>query len=123
MTCICIDDDSLFLRKLEAYIAEIDWLDLKGTFTNPVQAATQIIKEEPDLLFLDIEMPHLDGYAMMDWIMPRLKDLKTMPKIVVISGNEAKMEHENPDVLVHILKTNILEPEHIADPIKVALDQ
>ena len=120
LTCIAIDDDNLFLGQLQAYIEEIDWLDLKGTYNNPVQAATAIIKDEPDILFLDIEMPHLDGYALMDWILPRLEEMETKPRIVVVSGSVEKIDHQ--DVLMHIQKTTLVNPENLEKLLKWAIE-
>ena len=113
-TCIAIDDDKLFLRKLEAYIDEIDWLELLGAYEHPIQAATAIIRSEPDLLFLDIEMPHIDGYALLDWILPRLKEFATKPKIVVVSGSIDKLNYAHDEVLLTIPKPLIHEPEDLA---------
>lgn len=112
-TCIAIDDHKLSLMKFESFLAEIPKLDLIGSYTNPVQGATAVIKEMPDFLFVDLEMPYMDGYSLLEWILPRLKELHKKPKIVVISGNEAIMDHEHEDVVTHIRKDRLITPEDL----------
>ena len=41
-----------------------------GTFTNPLEALEFIKNNPPDLLFLDIEMPKLNGFSLLDNLLP-----------------------------------------------------
>ncbi|MDA0195225.1 MAG: response regulator [Bacteroidetes bacterium] len=66
LKCIAVDDNRLFLNQLEAYIDEINWLELIETYDKPVKAASGIIIHKPDIIFLDIEMPNVDGYALVE---------------------------------------------------------
>ena len=61
ITCYIIDDEYLAQEILEEYIAKVPFLELIGAFMSPLEAAAQIEKDKPDLLFLDINMPDLDG--------------------------------------------------------------
>jgi chemotaxis response regulator CheB len=83
---MCVDDDPLFVRKMEAYIEEIEWLTFIEAHNNPVQGATAIITRKPDVVFLDIEMPYIDGNYLVDWIKPNLAQMETPPKIIVVSS-------------------------------------
>ncbi len=120
-TCIAIDDDGLFLKKMEAYVHEIEWLQLIGAFTNPVKAATEIIKLEPDFLFIDIEMPHIDGYDLIDWIMPRLMSMGKIPMIVIISGKPFKIDQENKFVALSITKDGFNNPVELEEKLRPIL--
>src|SRR4051794_35429971 len=62
-TCYIIDDEPLAQEILVAYIAKVSFLELKGSFTSPLEAASSLQEEKPDLLFLDINMPDLDGLS------------------------------------------------------------
>lgn len=86
LTCLSIDDDPLFSRKLKVFTDEIDWLEIKETYTNPVQGATAILQQKPDIVFVDIEMPYMDGEYLVDWLQPTLEQLSDPPRIVVISS-------------------------------------
>jgi DNA-binding LytR/AlgR family response regulator len=65
LTCYIIDDEPLAQEILEAYIAKVSFLELKGVFVSPLEAADSLEKEKPDLLFLDINMPDLDGLSFI----------------------------------------------------------
>ena len=61
LTCIIIDDEPLARQGLELLIKEIDFLDLKGQFSNAIKANNFLSEEAVDLIFLDIQMPGLTG--------------------------------------------------------------
>lgn len=122
LTCIAIDDDPLFLAKLDAFIEEITWLHLVDKFTNPVQAATAIVKQCPEILLLDIEMPYIDGYEMLDWITPKIDKLHPRPHVVVISGKRDNLFYFNDkEILCSIFKSELTEPGVLEQAIKNAL--
>ncbi|MEQ9290306.1 MAG: response regulator [Cyclobacteriaceae bacterium] len=78
--CVAIDDDPLFLDILKFYCRKLDYVDLLATYENPIEGAVGVVKLKPDLLFLDIEMPYLNGFETVSAL-----DLK--PKIIVISSH------------------------------------
>ena len=86
LRCVSIDDDPLIIRKLEFFCSKITWLSFEKGVNNPVQGATAILSIKPDVIFLDIEMPFMDGEYLADWIQPKLAQLEKKPKIVVISS-------------------------------------
>ncbi|MFD2513269.1 LytR/AlgR family response regulator transcription factor [Pontibacter locisalis] len=71
LTCYIIDDEHLAQEILEEYIAKIPFLELKGTFMSPLEAAAQLDQDKPDLLFLDINMPDLDGLSFIPMLNPK----------------------------------------------------
>lgn len=85
-TAIAIDDDALFLRCLEAYTNDIEWISIVETHDNPIQGATAIVNKRPDVIFLDIEMPHIGGDYLIDWIQPNLAKMDHAPRIILISS-------------------------------------
>lgn len=61
LNCCIIDDEPLALDLLESYIEKTPFLTLKGRFPGALTAMKQLSFEEVDLLFLDIQMPELNG--------------------------------------------------------------
>src|SRR5918993_5335957 len=71
LTCYIIDDEPLAQEILEVYIAKVSFLELKGSFMSPLEASTVLKEEKPDLLFLDINMPDLDGLSFIPMLNPK----------------------------------------------------
>ncbi len=72
MTKIIIIDDEVHCTKvLENLITKIQSeYSITGIFTNPLEGLAFIQNNPPDLLFLDIEMPNLNGFALLDKLLP-----------------------------------------------------
>ncbi|MDE6644897.1 MAG: response regulator, partial [Muribaculaceae bacterium] len=64
IACAIVDDEPLAVRLLESFVARVDFLELKGSFTDSIEAVAAIRKEPVDLLFLDIQMPDMDGMGL-----------------------------------------------------------
>ena len=62
--CIVVDDEPLAVEMLAAFIRKTPSLELTATFTDPVLALASIGEEKPDLVFLDIQMPDLNGLEL-----------------------------------------------------------
>ncbi|MFZ4929467.1 LytR/AlgR family response regulator transcription factor [Chryseobacterium sp. Mn2064] len=61
INCIIVDDEPLAASLLENHISKIDGLHLYGKATNALEAYKMIHSQSVDLMFLDIQMPHLNG--------------------------------------------------------------
>lgn len=72
---IIVEDEPLAREGLKSYIREIDFLDLVGTCENALEANDIISSENPDLMFLDIQMPKITG---LDF----LKSIKQPPLVI-----------------------------------------
>lgn len=68
LTCYIIDDEHLAQQILEEYVAKVSFLELKGSFSSALEAAAQMDKDKPDLLFLDINMPDLNGLSFISML-------------------------------------------------------
>ena len=62
--CIVVDDEPLAVEMLAAFIRKTPSLELTATFTDPVLALSAIGEVKPDLVFLDIQMPDLNGLEL-----------------------------------------------------------
>ncbi len=71
LTCYIVDDEHLAQQILEEYVAKVSFLELKGSFSSALEAAAQMDKDKPDLLFLDINMPDLNGLSFISMLNPK----------------------------------------------------
>lgn len=61
LNCVLVDDEPLALGLLESYVRKTPFLNLVGQYSSAVQAMRELPGKAVDLLFLDIQMPELDG--------------------------------------------------------------
>ena len=64
LTCIIVDDEPLAVKLLESFVTKTADLELLGSFTDSVEAINAIKEQKPNLLFLDIQMPDLNGMEL-----------------------------------------------------------
>jgi len=71
MTCIAIDDEPKALEVIERYCQKIGLVSLKATFREPLKAIAFLNREKIDLIFLDINMPDINGMQLLQTLSPR----------------------------------------------------
>ena len=64
--CVIVDDEPLALSVLERYINQTPFLELTEKFTTPVKAYKYLNDNEIDVLFVDIQMPDLTGFELVN---------------------------------------------------------
>ena len=64
LTCMIVDDEPLAVRLLESYVEKTPDLQLLASFTDSITAINAVKEQKPDLLFLDIQMPNIDGMEL-----------------------------------------------------------
>ena len=64
MTCIIVDDEPLAVKLLESFVSKTPGLKLLGSYTDSVEAINAVKEQQPNLLFLDIQMPDLNGMEL-----------------------------------------------------------
>lgn len=98
INCIIVDDESIARKGLKKYVESIDFLSLKGTCMNAMQANSLLKMHEIDLIFLDIEMPLITG---MDF----LKSLANPPKVIFTTAySEYAIDSFQFDVIDYLVK-------------------
>ena len=68
LRCIIVDDEPLAVELLAGYARKTPSLELVGTYTDPVAALSEIGSLAPDLVFMDIQMPDLNGLELSKMI-------------------------------------------------------
>jgi len=79
LKCLIIDDEPIARKLLQEYIEETDFLKLTGTAENPLKAAGLINELQPDLVFLDINMPKMSG---LDF----LRSANNLPMVIMTTA-------------------------------------
>ena len=97
-TCYLLDDEPLALHVLEKYLAKFDAFTVCGAATDPIEALTALKTLQPDLLFIDIEMPDLNGLELIG-------SLRHRPEIIITTAyREYAVEGFELEVLDYLVK-------------------
>jgi two-component system, LytTR family, response regulator len=65
MRAFLVDDEPLALRRLSRMLEASGRVAIAGAASDPEEAVAQITVQNPDVLFLDIQMPGLDGFELL----------------------------------------------------------
>ena len=68
LSCIIVDDEPLAVKLLESFVSKTPDLTLLASFTDSVEAINAVKGQKPNLLFLDIQMPDLNGMELAHMI-------------------------------------------------------
>jgi DNA-binding LytR/AlgR family response regulator len=69
--CVIVDDEDIARNVIKQYIERVDILKLSYESEDPVKAFNYISQNTPDILFLDINMPDLDGISLLNSLLDR----------------------------------------------------
>ena len=98
LKCIVIDDEPLAIQLLENHIGRVSFLELTNTFNNPLEALISLNSFPVDLIFLDIQMPQLNGVQFM-------KLLQNRAHVIITSAyQEYAIEGFEHNVVDYLLK-------------------
>ena len=73
LRCIIVDDEPLAVKMLEGFVERTPFLKLEASFNDPVEALSAIRERKPELAFLDIQMPDLDGMELSRMVPPETR--------------------------------------------------
>lgn len=63
--CVTIDDEPLALKQLNKYVSQVPFLELVGSYTNAIEASAYVSSAAVDLIFVDINMPDINGLDLV----------------------------------------------------------
>ncbi|CAM4043045.1 two component transcriptional regulator, LytTR family [Pedobacter westerhofensis] len=98
INCVIVDDEPLAREGLSNYVREVDFLQLRATCENPLELLDLLDSSPVDLIFLDIQMPKMNG---LDF----LKITQKMPMVIITTAFPSyALEGFQLDVLDYLLK-------------------
>ncbi len=99
MKCIIIDDNEIALMATKQCASKVDSLNIVATFNDAIQALSYITSNPVDIIFLDIEMPELNGMEFIRALQqPR-------PQIILTTSHtEFALEAFEENVLDYLVK-------------------
>ncbi len=96
--CVVIDDEPLARENIANYVENVDYLQLTGQGSNPLELNTILAEQEVDLIFLDIQMPVINGIDF-------LKITPNLPMVILTTAYPSyALEGFDLDVLDYLLK-------------------
>lgn len=96
--CVITDDEPTACEGLQRYVEKVDFLSLMAVCEDAMQLNTLLQTGQPDLLFLDIEMPYLSGLEL-------LASLAHPPHVIITSAYEKyALKGYELDVVDYLLK-------------------
>ena len=99
LRCIIVDDESGAVEILARYVERTPELELVRTFRDSIEALTFLAGHDVDLIFLDIDMPNLDGMHLSELI--RDKDIQV---VFCTAYSEYAVESYEKDAIDYLLK-------------------
>ena len=96
--CIIIEDQPPAQRVLQKFIGDMESMELKATFADPLKAMDFLKLESIDLIFLDIHLPKISGIDF-------LKALANKPHVILTTAfSDYALESYEYDVIDYLLK-------------------
>ena len=89
MTALIIDDEQLAREELQYLLDEEGSVEVLAQGTNGIEAVELIRAHRPDVVFLDVQMPGLDGFAVLRKLLEHqgqtgrsTQEIKALPQII-----------------------------------------
>jgi len=103
LNCVIVDDEPIARKLLQEYIEETDFLNLVGIAENPLKAISIINNHPTDLIFLDINMPKMNG-------MEFLRSSANLPMVIMTTAyGQYALEGFEMAVIDYLVKPFSLE--------------
>lgn len=98
LKCIIVDDEDLARGIIELYLKDVDFIEVVASCSSAMEALNYLNTNKIDIIFLDINMPKIDGLTF-------IKTLKSMPKIIITTAyREFAVEGFELDVVDYLCK-------------------
>jgi len=115
MRAIIIDDERLARKELKSLLKDYHEIEIVDECASPEEAVKSIEKHNPDLLFLDIQMPEKTGFDL-------LQELDKSPKVVFVTAfDEYAVKAFEVNALDYLMKP--VDPERLKETMVKVLSE
>ncbi len=115
MRAIIIDDERLARKELKSLLKDYHEIEIVDECASPEEALKSIEKHNPDLLFLDIQMPEKTGFDL-------LQELDKSPKVVFVTAfDEYAVKAFEVNALDYLMKP--VDPERLKETMAKVLSE
>jgi len=112
-----VDDNKELIQLMEDYFEEQDDIEVIGTAYNGNECLTMMEELEPDILILDIIMPHIDGLAVLNRL--RERELSHFPNVIMLTAfGQEKVMKEAVDLGAAYFILKPFNLDNLADQIR-----
>lgn len=113
MKAILVDDEPLALDHLDKLLKENSSLNIVGKYTNPHEALKMVLQYQPDVVFLDIEMPEMSGIDMAEIIQTSTANIHI---IFITAHNEYAVKAFEINAVDYVMKP--VESKRLAETVR-----
>jgi len=78
-----LDDEQILIDKLINILKSFESIEIRGYGNDPAKSVSEIIAKSPDLLFLDIAMPGMNGFEVLDFMKENMDEL---PEVIFMTA-------------------------------------
>ena len=115
LNCIVVDDDFAYCELVSSFVEKHEKLELAGKYTEPEVALKHLSDESIHLMFLDMEMPGINGLELV-------KSLPDPPYVIFITSyKDFAIESYEVDAIDYILKP--IEYARFCDAVNKAVER
>ncbi|HYV20355.1 MAG TPA: response regulator [Verrucomicrobiae bacterium] len=112
---LVVDDEELARRGLRRDLAEFGGIEVVGECADGFEAVKAAAEEKPDLVFLDIRMPRLDGFEVLSLLDPGIA------VVFVTAHDDRAVQAFDANAVDYVMKP--VDPERLARAVERARDR
>jgi DNA-binding LytR/AlgR family response regulator len=110
LSSLVVDDEPNARMRLRRLLKDEERVEVIGEAKDGLEAVAEIQRLRPDLVFLDVQMPGLDGFETLKALPVEL----TLPLIIFVTGfHEHAMAAFDANAIAYLLKP--IEPERLRE--------
>src|SRR5262245_6999590 len=114
LNCVIIEDNEVDRTLLEEYLSQYSYLKRTGSFSNPLESLEHVKRGDTDLLFIDIDMPVINGIEF-------LRSLQNPPQCIFVTGHpEFAVDAFDIQAIDYVLKP--IKPDRLERAIHRSLE-
>ncbi len=112
---LVVDDEELARRGLRRDLADLGGIEVVGECADGFEAVKAAAEEKPDLVFLDIRMPRLDGFEVLSLLDPGIA------VVFVTAHDDRAVQAFDANAVDYVMKP--VDPERLARAVERARDR